>query len=468
MRFSSFSQSSLSIPHLANERRSWLVGGILAFVQITYFLPGYRLSADDQLFLGVGLLGWDSVFDFSRLLAVAQGRIGNLLMIPLNVVGAYLQDFLLFRIIILLMDFGFLALFAIWIAKLVRSNFAGALFSVLMGSYVLGFYHLPPNAFPLQNLIPFLILIALRLPRWSNIPWLVLRMLLAATAMLISEYALIFATAILAAEYFILLRRKGFAFVAGTPPVWLDLISTVLPFAVYLIWRSYWPSGYEGNQLSITEPSNFLYTWTLHSFGLLAIPVSVRDMSNLPTILEALVYGLFFMVAVVRSDLKDIPPRVGQILVVGGVLFALYVTLPVSLTQRQQDWCMHGQSCLFLDSRVAYYGAGTAMFGCFLMLQLHRVTRWLAIFVLAGAVSMVSLWNQSESFRMSELADVWSSVASVSCMNGPTTTEMIDPNQLIPMHNRLDPVIYYSGRDVFWERYIDHIRRSCPKQLSPL
>lgn len=457
------SPSSRLIPHLTNERRSWLAGGILAIVQMTYFLPGYRLSADDQLFLGVGLLGWESVIDFSWLIATGQGRIGGLLLVPLNVAGAYLQDFLLSRIIILLIDFGFLALFAIWVAKLARFNFAGALFSVLMGCYVLGFFHLPPNAFPLQNLVPFVILIAVRFPPWTNISWLILRMIPTMAAMLVSEYALIFATAILIAEYLTLIYRKSFTFVASTPAVWFDLISTALPFAAYLIWRSHWPSGYEGNQLSFIEPSAFLYTWVLHSFALSGMPLLLRGIINLPFVLEAIIYGLIFMAAIVRSDFKNIPPRVGQSLVLGGLLFALYVTLPVSLTQRQQDWCVHSHSCLFLDSRVAYYGVGTSIFGCFLLLQHRRITRLFAICVLAGFVPMVSLWNQSESSRMNELAVIWSRAAKLSCVSGPITGDMIDPNKQIFMHKRLYPEVYYTGRDVFWERYTANIRPSCSK-----
>ena len=82
--------------------------------------------------------------------------------LPLNVIGAYFVDFFAFRVFVVGLYYTVLLLISIYVAKLVRANIALLLFVVAVRLNPLDYNHLPPNAYPLQNSVPFILILLLR------------------------------------------------------------------------------------------------------------------------------------------------------------------------------------------------------------------------------------------------------------------------------------------------------------------
>jgi len=83
------------IEHSWRDARStvvltWLALAAIVLVQAHPFTFGYRRSADEIDFLMAFFGGWRTVEEFAKSLAAAQGRLGFLAVMPLNILGAYL------------------------------------------------------------------------------------------------------------------------------------------------------------------------------------------------------------------------------------------------------------------------------------------------------------------------------------------------------------------------------------------
>ncbi len=247
--------SSRPAPTPTTMRHWWLAGALIALVQAMYFLPGYRLSGDDVLFFSAALHGWDAVLDFSYMVAAHQGRIGGFIIVPLNSFAALYSEYAWFRAAVIVLDFGTLALFAVWVNAVLRNGFGGLLFVFLAAFHSLDFMHLSPSAFPLQNTLPFALIFGARLlilaKAWA--PFKAGAHVLMGLAMLSSEYAFLVGSAVLACEYLLFFKDtefcSGILKVFTAPRFWTDFVIVSVVFATYVGWRLAHPSSYVGNQL---------------------------------------------------------------------------------------------------------------------------------------------------------------------------------------------------------------------------
>src|SRR5690606_34095012 len=102
-----------------------------------------------------------------------------------------------------------------WFEAVSRIRMAMITFLLAAALTPLQFYHLPPTSFPLQNTVPFILLITARLallaargeraPGWTP-AW---PLPLISLAMLTTEYAFLLGSGMLAVEYLLQLSRSG-------------------------------------------------------------------------------------------------------------------------------------------------------------------------------------------------------------------------------------------------------------------
>jgi hypothetical protein len=456
----------------------WILGVAVALLNGSLFLTGYRLTADDVMFLEIGMTGWDAIAAVTDMHAVHQARIGQYMMMPLNIFAAYHVGSLWFRILFVALFFSQYLLFAKWFEPISASRVAPALFLVLSALTALDYYHLPPTSYPLQNTVPFLLILGCRLMvvgsdhRFKRLgPRDYLASVALIVAMTVSEYAFLFATGLLAIEYGGRLLRAG-SWSAARAVITdrrfvLDLATCVLAFAIYLVWRLTHQSAYDGNNLDgALSGGAALTTWSLHAFGLNILAITQIDyalasttaLGAIAALAVALAAGIGIWLS--RRDLEALKDK--KLWTLLGIFFALYVTLPLSLTAKQREWCTLARECLFLDSRSAYFGATLALVvvigGLTAFLPRTKSARRVAVatvlFALVAVLPTVTmLRNQMLERSMQAQQSAWERATDLRCTtfdsSAPTAAHLIDPDNRVFFHAHL-------SRDAFWERYVQH------------
>lgn len=451
---------------------------LIAAINGAFFAEVYWLNADDVMFLQSSLEGFDAVVEAVKLYSTAQGRFGQTILMPMNILAAYLSQFVLFRIFAVGLFFGSIWTFLLWFDSVLRTNVRAIAFLLCAGLSVLHYYHLPPTSFPLQNTVPYLLLVLSRLAilrsRSLGSPLAMLWAVpLFSLTMSLSEYALLFGTGMLAVEYLAVLCREPrwstIREVLRSRQLYVDLSACVLPLLIYLGWRMIFPSAYDGNSLDGFSDLGLAFrVWLLHTFGLngLAIP---QGWSVFGTNWERLVPPLATAIAVFVAVFAAIPrleigrrPLVPAVL---ALLFAMYVTFLPSMTLKQQQWCAEAGACVFLDSRTAFPATILAM--VFIGAGLWQATnnRRIASAVIRSALSLFAAFataltlahNAWMTDHMDHRMAVWRSAETLGCTierEQAGLRDMIDPQGIIAIHPHLDA-------DNFWRIYLAQTSKGC-------
>jgi len=462
-------------PPQKNEKLLLLAGILVATINGALFANVYWLNADDVMFLQFSLEGWRAVFEAVKLYSTAQGRFGQTVLMPMNILAAYLSQFALFRIFAIGLFFASIWAFLYWFDRVVHTNIRALAFLLCAGLSVLHFYHLPPTSFPLQNTVPYLVLVLARLAIWrgrsSGTSFTMLWALpLFSLTMSLSEYALLFATGMLAVEYLALLcRQPNWSTVRSlvrSSYLYVDFAACLLPLMIYIGWRMLFPSAYDGNNLDgFSDPALAAQVWWLHAFGLhgLALPqgwvaLSTRWWPSL--VAGCTVFGAIFVALPRMETIKR--PFVAAAL---ALFFALYVTFPPAMTAKQQQWCAEQGACVFLDSRTAYPATmvvfvliGGAVWAASRNTPIlgGLVRSVLALFA-AAATALTLAHNAWMVEHMDNRMAVWRGAEKLSCtvlLQQAGLRNVVDPQGTIDIHPHLDA-------DNFWRIYLTHAREDC-------
>lgn len=441
------------------------------------FLAGYRLTADDVHYTYLALQGPSVVFSAAQNWAEETGRIGFLLVQTVNMFSALKSEFLVWRILFvgLYMLTAWLAF--VYAAQLLEFNIAPLAFLIFLAIHPLAFDHLPPTSFPMQNTWPFLLLFAGRLAGLGlheRGGWMVLLHSLQVVAMLATEYAMVLGVVMISAEAItrhpVTLRNfagwlRG---VLSDTAVRGDVAKLFLVLGIYGGYRLAFPSTYAGNTAGgIENIGAIAYTTWRHIVDGLVLPRLHFDVLRAPqTIWMANVLAGLFMYAAMRiafqrtiAMTKPLGPL--MLFLVGAMVL---VTIPVSSTQKYQDWCTGSQSCAYIDSRTSILGLAlvfallTAKLlhqwqGGKLRSNLHRLLAGLTavLFVFTG------LHNWSVAERMRRSAQVWESAQTLACVPTLVPAEpvqlssLIDPDRLTSYHT-------YETAFVLWPLYLEAVR----------
>lgn len=453
----------------------WLPVILLIGVQVTLFQRGYRQSADDAALTLIYLQGWDAIWTYATEIAQAHGRIGMYVVGPLNVVAAYWVGYAPVRVLLVGLYFLTLAGFARLAGRWLGDTIRYPLLVLLVAVHPVAFEHMPPNAYPLQNTLPFLLLLMSRLilthqnataagQRGSTMRWIGYGVFF--FALLMNEYAFVFGFALVVMECLSPVRLTGARF---TFKKWLslllsrvrvDAIVIAAAFTVYLAYRVYHPSQYDGNVPdALTQVGRWLATSVRHVVaGTMLVRID-GSLLRLPS--AGLALAVIFGLAAYIASVKSLPRALGTRLEASSVLavfaLSLFVVLPVASTAKQQSWCMDYGSCGFLDSRISYlwfvlgcllsvlFALRVLAHGRYLKAGTYAVSACIAV-----ASSMTFAYSWAQSSRMEEISQAWRRADAFACGQpgiGPEDVSMIDPGNDVVMHA-------WVSRDEFWSNYV--------------
>ncbi|KRW66624.1 hypothetical protein AO741_09485 [Pseudomonas sp. TTU2014-105ASC] len=485
----------------------------LACLQGYLFLTGYRLTADDVDFQYHLMNGWTAAWDFTWLAAVSQGRVVHLLDVPFAMLAAYFADSFAFRLFYTALYFACFALLAVYISMLARLRVAALVLLVLLSLHPLDYFHLPPNAYPAHLTLPFLLILLARLgllrARAGRGPsgngWEAGMLFCCFIGMMFSEYAFLFAAALVGAEF---IARLAEQHAAGA--VWgatlrtsllhqrtlKDAFVLILFLAIYLAFRQIFPSSYEGNQLA-NELDLAAVGKTLagHIFGGTSLASLARYGEQLPGVIHAIghvervvfaaivavtfVAGMLGFRCVTSGCERSSLMRRCWAIAAASLLGAVLVTLPLAMTFKYQAWCGDISACLFFDSRISYLGVGAIVValmvmavGCVSSGRLFSLLVPVACSAtLAALGGLTYLNNLRIEWDMQRYVAGWERAERLACLPeqrleeaGPLLPRLIDPAQRISMSPGFD-------RNAYWRDYISlkrQQRNDCSGALASI
>lgn len=352
---------------------------------------------------------------------------------------------------------------------------------------------MPPNSYPLQNTLPFIIILISRM--------LVLRLseqretrkralyvsawLSFVLAMSVGEFALLFGTALLAAEYIAWLARAhgrdgklvgAIQSLLRSRSFWSDVAAVATVLTAYLSYRALSANSYEGNTVEgLGNIGRLLETLFRHIVGgTIAFRDSHINISTMPTeaITAAVTSGVCAAIAffMLYPSIKDF--KAPALTAAAALISAIYVTLPLALTRKQQDWCLVDNVCGYLDSRISYMALailflaaialGRRLTRRFSMEQAFRILVCLAFGVMSF-LTYAHNWQISQNMRQVHRA--WKHANILSCT---LDIHHLDDNELV---RRVDPdqrvLPHHIGWAAdFWRDYLVWRRASTACQYS--
>jgi len=455
---------------------------LLALWHGHFFLTGYRLSADDVYFTSIALQGPETVLETARWIAEGQGRVGFLYLQPINMFAALMSEALIWRIFFVTLYFFTVWLIFVYAGKVLKLSIAPFAFLIFLALHPLGFEHLPPTSYPLQNTLPFLVLATCRLLALSygeRGGWRVLNRLLQFGAMLATEFALLLGIVMSAAEVFSyhpLSLRRPLAWLRSLLKdlrVWIEIATLSLVVGVYITYRLAHPSTYEGNSLEGIGNLSALIATTWHHIndGLVLPRFSSRFLEAPLTIwIGAALSAVGMYAAIILALSAPFGKKVSLWAVATFLLISMiFVTLPVSASLKQQAWCDGADHCAYLDSRTSILGIALLL-AVAIAAALHRNERgkfkkiWCQLVASVTALIFVlgGLHNWHVAQDMMRHDRVWKSARLLACMPNlhPETPAhlygLIDPGHVVPFHEAKAPL-------QFWPLYLETVRsqRDC-------
>lgn len=457
---------------------SILVLIVVAAIVIVAFQPyyfGYRLSRDDVWFFMASTEGFWKVWDHASSVAVDQGRIGQIFMLPLNVLGAFLVGDPAWRVAFLALYVLQLLLFAIFVSRLLRQDITLFLFLLLVALHPLAFENMPPNAYPLQNTLPFIVVLAARLivirQRQREVPsraQILFAQIAFMIGMFVSEFVVALGTGLLIAEYLARFqwgREAGSGWKAALRSAFArrylvsDGLAVLIVLVPYGIFRWFNPSLYEGNSVgSLLHIRRLLGT----AFGHIKQGTPLRFLDQPlpplegPDVWVAVAFGIVVAACLYYLSGPVLRIRTPWAVAVVAFLLTIYVSLPIAISAKYQIECMDWSKCGYLDSRMSYLPAAATLMGIIAIigqLPFRRVFIG-AICIATGAVAtLVSLHNAVVADDMRRYDAVWNRGETVACASPqligdePAFMATVDPEALVELHPPSSPL-------EFWRVYI--------------
>lgn len=451
---------------------------ILLFIQLTHFTTGYRLSDDDTMFLQYAWRGWGYVWEAAQGFAYLTGRIGHFFMTPVNAFGAYWAGYWPARVLMVLSYFGVMILLACYASRLLAANawhVTAFILLSMLSLHPLAYEHMPPNAYPLQNTVPFLFVLVIRLWIWNRNQVAVSLLLglyaVQSIAMLFSEYVILFASALIAVEHLNNagspkgVQRKFFGVSVRYSRLLADALLVVFVLSVYVLFQTLFPSQYEGNTIdALPDAKRLLLTSFYHVLsGLSFYQFYLSDITAATWAVASLVSLLTFASAwylLVHLQLMERKKSLITILVT--TFFMLYMTFPLAATSRQQELCLELNSCGYLDSRTSFLGIGVLIYcisGLLLAGRSKRIVAPMLAILIAVMAGLNHVSNQHVANDMLQRSIPWKAAREMACemphgeVIRSDLQNKINPHELIPFHPHVDPQVY-------WLEYMNHLRSS--------
>lgn len=471
----------------------------LLLIQAMPSIAGYRLTADDVAFHQSAMSGWRASWAFVKDTSFGQGRIVHFVDLPFSLIGSYYADHFLFRLFYTALYFVNFLLIGWWASLFLFNrcsrNFIVLVAVVLISFHPLDYFHLAPNAYPFHVSLPVFLILISRIGLWYGRSIRVRQsgarelglLILFFVGLIFSEYGFLFGLSLVASE--LVAKLAGVAndstrcwrLITGClkhPDLLKDGFALFLFLALYVGFRFYFPSAYDGNRIS-PELDVGLFAKTLwgHIYGGTSVASFVRYDSLIANqiielsltgwiLISAVFFSTFYVLTkcltALVSDLSfELNKKRMYVCGLFGFFVAALITAPVAMTAKYQSWCGDIDACLFLDSRVSFLGVGLAVSAlCLWFLGIKASPRSRRVMFISLAISAGGatsyLNNKRIAADMSEYSSAWVRGKQLACMSG-------DELSAVPISRIVDPknrVSYHPGFDVelYWRQYLEEQR----------
>jgi hypothetical protein len=469
----------------------------LIVANVAMFTVGYRLTADDIFAHSLVLSDIENIFEHAWTGSVDAGRIGHLLLIPLSLVSSMFADNVFFRWFAAFWHFGIMLLFSKYASELTRRRITLPLFALMVSIHVLDFFHLPPNAYPLQISLPVTLIIVSRLGiiRLNSIgnhsP--TKRIALSSMALIgvmFYELMVVFFFALVVTE--IILKAQPANKLGGSNTLIRRLVSRhlydifvlLLYGSLYLSFRFVFPSNYDGNQVGssfgLDVIVGHIFGGTIFSaiFRNIDLMVASVNSAGLLLVWAAFLVLLFTIIflsysfqTISRQANGELPSVTHFAMFTSGLLGAVLVTIPYSITARHQDWCGDFSTCVYLDSRVSFMFLSLAIFAVLLYFldsgsasQAAFGSRILIPSLVVGVIGSITfVHNFAMAERMSKYVEPWERAQYIPCLDltkyqGAPLKSFTNPHNALSLHPGFE-------EEQYWKLYIESLNstnKNCP------
>jgi hypothetical protein len=430
---------------------------VLLLVNVWLSSAGYRLSADDILFHFKALGGLREAWKYVIATATSEGRIGSFILIPINMWGALLSEYVVGRYLIGSLYFSTFILFAFFLSLILRRSGTVWLSAIFLAFHPLLYQHTPPTAYPLQSSIPFLVLLGSRVYLLvKGESWLVRICMF--FALLASEYAFLFGTALLFIEYIL----SGSSDRSSIKSIWSsrclrrDVAAVASALAIYLLWRWAYPSKYTGNSIvGILSVKRTIHTLVNQTYYGTIIPyVEFKGIS------ETAIAGAILIALITATLAYRTPEPVGEtrynaaaIAVFG--LALVYVMLPLAVSTQFQTWCLERGECAYVSSRSGFYFLVPLISLSALSVVPRRFHQIFFTVSVSAAAFFGFAHNWKTAASMREYVSPYLSAKWLACTPDSANATLIVPSGKMAMHSTFNKTEY-------WRRYMASVRGDCP------
>jgi hypothetical protein len=429
----------------------------LLLANVWLYSAGYRLSADDILFHFKALGGLREAWKYVIATATSEGRIGSFILIPINMWGALLSEYVVGRYLIGALYFSTFILFGFFLSLILRRSVTVWLSVTFFAFHPLLYQHTPPTAYPLQNTIPFLVLLGSRVYLLvKGESWLVRICMF--VALLVSEYAFLFGTALLLVEYSLRAPsdRPGIRRLWSTRSLRRDVAAVSLALAIYLLWRWAYPTKYTGNSIDgIPSVERTIRTLVAQTYYGTIIPyVEFKGVS------EAAIAGAILVALITATLAYRTPDPIGETrynaaatAVLG--LALVYVMLPLAVSPQFQTWCLERGECAYVSSRSAFYFLVPLISLSALSVVPRRFHQVFFTVSVSAAAFLGFTHNWKTAASMREYVSPYLIAKRLACTPDSVHATVIIPSGKMAMHSTFNKTEY-------WRRYMASVRGDCP------
>ena len=420
----------LAIERLCGRRAlTWWAIIVTATWFVWIFSAGFLLNADDVTDHFIWMTSnWDTFWGAYARFVAQQGRPGQILSHILNFLWLPFLRLPGGSIVILLPSLAFPSVLGLYLKRALREAGVLAFAPLTFGLMPLAFHHMPPNSYPWTIYLPLSLILVLR-ATWPidqdglERGFLFSRLALAGLFVFTIEYSIVAGVVCLGSE----IAFRWAARDEGDGKAWrllngrtrADFAALASAALALLIFREFVFDG-SYNQLG-TSYAAFAITAAKHlgnafsQFGADFVEISPDDLAHALWI--AVPLTLFCALPIARPPGGNLSLKSALF----GLFWAVSFVLVVSLPAAKQDWCLRGD-CVYLDSRLAFYGF---VIGLTYLLQRANSAfptrfRVAANFVvLLFPVALTVVHNRAEARRMADYSLAWRRAQLAFCAGGP-------------------------------------------------
>jgi len=191
-------------------------------------------------------------------------------------------------------------------------------------------------------------------------------------------------------------------------------------------------------------------------------------------ILKAFIVGVC-LVTVLCRNWGNSRPKKPWLLLIYGLYWCFFITLPFDLSAKYQDWCLNG-SCYYLDSRLAFPGICLIIVGTVyyldkfcLLLTNKSIFRYVFVGLVMTLALLTHLSNLENQKIMYEKQKPFDQIKAYSCLY---PNQGSNDKKLVDLLSKDKNILWYKGKMAKYKREYIYLylkqSRKIDKNCNPL